>query len=83
MVVLPRKLLAVDEPAPGAMSALLPKGDIAGAIRMSTSGHKAYYTIPIHAERRGLHHVLVEIADESGQRAWALRLALTISLAVW
>jgi predicted N-formylglutamate amidohydrolase len=23
------------------------------------------------------------IADESGQRAWALRLALTISLAVW
>ena len=38
------------------------------------------YTIPIHAERRGLHHVLVEIrqdliADESGQRAWALRLA--------
>ena len=37
------------------------------------------YTIPIHAERRGLHHVLVEIrqdliADESGQRAWALRL---------
>jgi predicted N-formylglutamate amidohydrolase len=38
------------------------------------------YTIPIHAERRGLHHVLVEIrqdliADKSGQRAWALRLA--------
>ncbi len=36
--------------------------------------------IPIHAERRGLHHVLVEIrqdliADKSGQRAWALRLA--------
>jgi predicted N-formylglutamate amidohydrolase len=38
------------------------------------------YTIPIHAERRGLHHVLVEIrqdliADKGGQRAWALRLA--------
>jgi hypothetical protein len=38
------------------------------------------YTIPIHAERRGLHHALVEIrqdliADESGQHAWALRLA--------
>jgi predicted N-formylglutamate amidohydrolase len=38
------------------------------------------YTVPIHAERRGLHHVLVEIrqdliGDESGQRAWALRLA--------
>jgi predicted N-formylglutamate amidohydrolase len=38
------------------------------------------YTIPIHAERHGLHHVLVEIrqdliADESGQCAWAMRLA--------
>jgi predicted N-formylglutamate amidohydrolase len=38
------------------------------------------YTIPIHAERRGLHHVLVEvrqdlIAAEPGQRAWAERLA--------
>jgi predicted N-formylglutamate amidohydrolase len=38
------------------------------------------YTIPVHAERRGLHHVLIEIrqdllADESGQRAWAARLA--------
>jgi predicted N-formylglutamate amidohydrolase len=38
------------------------------------------YTIPVHAERRGLHHVLIEIrqdliAEENGQRAWALRLA--------
>jgi predicted N-formylglutamate amidohydrolase len=38
------------------------------------------YTIPVHAERRGLHHVLIEIrqdliGDEAGQRAWALRLA--------
>jgi len=38
------------------------------------------YTIPVHAERRNLHHVLIEvrqdmIADEDGQRAWALRLA--------
>jgi predicted N-formylglutamate amidohydrolase len=38
------------------------------------------YTIPIHAERRGLHHVLIEIrqdliATEPGQRAWAERLA--------
>jgi predicted N-formylglutamate amidohydrolase len=38
------------------------------------------YTVPVHAERRGLHHVLVEIrqdliADEGGQREWALRLA--------
>jgi len=38
------------------------------------------YTIPVHAERRNLHHVLIEIrqdliAEENGQRAWALRLA--------
>jgi len=33
------------------------------------------YTIPVHGERRGLHHVLIEIrqdliAGEDGQRAW-------------
>ena len=44
------------------------------------------YTIPVHAERRGLHHVLIEIrqdllADESGQRDWALRLARLLPLA--
>jgi predicted N-formylglutamate amidohydrolase len=44
------------------------------------------YTIPVHAERRGLHHVLVEIrqdliGDEAGQRAWALRLARLLPLA--
>jgi predicted N-formylglutamate amidohydrolase len=38
------------------------------------------YTIPVHGERRGLPHVLIEIrqdliADKSGQRAWALILA--------
>ena len=38
------------------------------------------YTIPVHAERRGLHHVLIEIrqdliADADAQCAWALRLA--------
>jgi predicted N-formylglutamate amidohydrolase len=38
------------------------------------------YTIPVHAERRGLDHVLIEIrqdliADEKGQRAWGERLA--------
>ncbi len=43
------------------------------------------YTIPVHAERRGLHHVLIEIrqdliADESGQRDWALRLARLLPL---
>ncbi len=43
------------------------------------------YTIPVHAERRGLHHVLIEIrqdllADESGQSGWALRLARLLPL---
>jgi predicted N-formylglutamate amidohydrolase len=38
------------------------------------------YTIPMHGERRGLHHSLIEIrqdliAGENGQRAWALILA--------
>jgi predicted N-formylglutamate amidohydrolase len=37
------------------------------------------YTIPVHGERRGLPHVLMEIRqdlinDEIGQREWALRL---------
>jgi predicted N-formylglutamate amidohydrolase len=44
------------------------------------------YTVPAHAERRGLHHVLIEIrqdliADENGQRQWALRLARLLPLA--
>ncbi len=38
------------------------------------------YTIPVHAERRGLHHVLIEIrqdliVDANGQGDWARRLA--------
>ena len=38
------------------------------------------YTIPTHGERRGLPHALIEIrqdliADEAGQREWALLLA--------
>ncbi|HLN09004.1 MAG TPA: N-formylglutamate amidohydrolase, partial [Xanthobacteraceae bacterium] len=38
------------------------------------------YTIPVHGERRGLHHVAIEvrqdlIAGPEGQRAWGARLA--------
>ena len=38
------------------------------------------YTIPVHAERRGLHHVLIEIrqdliAGKNGERAWGALLA--------
>jgi predicted N-formylglutamate amidohydrolase len=44
------------------------------------------YTVPAHAERRGLYHVLIEIrqdliADQDGQRQWALRLARLLPLA--
>jgi len=46
------------------------------------------YTIPVHAERRGLPHVLIElrqdlIADEDGRREWALRLARLLPPAYW
>jgi len=38
------------------------------------------YTIPVHGERRGLHHVAIEIrqdliADPKGQRPWSALLA--------
>ena len=38
------------------------------------------YTIPVHGERRGLHHVAIEvrqdlIAGDKGQRAWGPLLA--------
>jgi predicted N-formylglutamate amidohydrolase len=38
------------------------------------------YTIPVHGEQRGLHHVAIEvrqdlIADDKGQRAWGVLLA--------
>ncbi len=38
------------------------------------------YTIPVHGERRGLHHVAIEIrqdliADAAGQRLWGARIA--------
>jgi predicted N-formylglutamate amidohydrolase len=41
------------------------------------------YTIPVHGERRGLHHVAIEIrqdliADAKGQHEWGARLALLL-----
>ena len=44
------------------------------------------YTIPVHGERRGLHHVAIEIRQDlignvGGQRAWAERLARLLPLA--
>lgn len=45
------------------------------------------YTIPVHAEARGLLHVGIElrqdlVADEAGQEQWAVRLADALPLAV-
>lgn len=42
------------------------------------------YTVPVHAERRGLAHVEIEIrqdliADETGQAAWARRFATLLA----
>ena len=42
------------------------------------------YTIPVHGERRGLHHVAIEvrqdlIADDKGQRAWGPLLACSLA----
>jgi predicted N-formylglutamate amidohydrolase len=44
------------------------------------------YTIPAHAERRGLHYIAIEvrqdlIADDAGQRDWGRLLARSLSLA--
>ena len=44
------------------------------------------YTIPVHGERRGLHHVAIEIrqdliAEDNGQRAWGVLLARLLSQA--
>jgi predicted N-formylglutamate amidohydrolase len=44
------------------------------------------YTIPVHGERRGLHHVGIEvrqdlIADDKGQRAWGPLLARLLAQA--
>jgi predicted N-formylglutamate amidohydrolase len=44
------------------------------------------YTIPVHGERRGLHHVGIEvrqdlIADDKGQRQWALLLERVLTRA--
>jgi len=43
------------------------------------------YTIPVHGEQRGLHHVAIEIrqdliANDTGQRVWGLRLARLLPL---
>jgi predicted N-formylglutamate amidohydrolase len=45
------------------------------------------YGVPVHAERRGLAHVEIEIrqdliADEAGQAAWAARFARLLPTAV-
>ena len=57
------------------------EGDIAiGDNEPYAVGDLTDYTVPVHAERRGLAHVEIEIrqdliADHAGQAAWATRLA--------
>jgi predicted N-formylglutamate amidohydrolase len=56
------------------------KGVVVGDNEPYMMSDTSDYTIPVHAERRGLYYVLIEIrqdliADENGQRAWALKLA--------
>ena len=72
-----RQVLAVLQKEPG-----LVVGDKEPYLVSDTSD----YTIPVHGERRGVPHVLIEIrqdliADENGQRAWALILARLLPIA--
>ena len=67
----PRRLLALIKKE---------KGLIVGDNEPYSVRDETDYTIPVHGEQRGLHHALVEIrqdliAEEKGQRAWALILA--------
>src|SRR6476620_9112492 len=67
----PRQVLALLQNEPG-----LIVGDQEPYVVSDTTD----YTIPVHGERRGLPHVLIEIrqnliADAAGQRAWARILA--------
>ena len=63
----PRRLLALLKEE---------KGLIVGDNEPYSVSDETDYTIPVHGERRGLPHALVEIrqdliADDNGQRAWA------------
>jgi predicted N-formylglutamate amidohydrolase len=67
----PRRLLALLKEG---------KGLIVGDNEPYSVSDETDYTIPVHGERRGLPHALVEIrqdliADENGQRRWAHVLA--------
>src|SRR5947207_8104468 len=63
------------------------EGDLAvGDNEPYAVGDLTDYTVPVHAERRGLAHVEIEIrqdliADAAGQAAWAARLARLLSAA--
>lgn len=63
------------------------EGDLAvGDNEPYAVGDLTDYTVPVHAERRGLAHVEIEIrqdliADDIGQAAWAKRLARLLPVA--
>jgi|SRR5580700_4823311 predicted N-formylglutamate amidohydrolase len=63
------------------------EGDLAvGENEPYAVGDLTDYTVPVHAERRGLAHVEIEIrqdliADEAGQAEWAARLSRLLPIA--
>lgn len=62
------------------LASLKDEGLVVGDNEPYSLSDETDYTIPMHGERRGLLHVEIEIrqdliAQESGQRAWAARLA--------
>jgi predicted N-formylglutamate amidohydrolase len=72
-----RQLLAVLQKEPGL---------VVGDKEPYLVGDTSDYTIPVHGERRHLPHVLIEIrqdliADDSGQRDWALILGRLLPIA--
>jgi predicted N-formylglutamate amidohydrolase len=74
----PRRLLALLEKEPGL---------IVGDNEPYFVSDDTDYTIPVHGERHGIPHALVEIrqdliADNSGQRAWAETLARLLPQAI-
>ena len=70
-----------DALAEALLALLRGRGDLTvGDNEPYTVDDETDYTIPVHGERRGIAHVAIEIrqdliAEESGQRQWAERLA--------
>ncbi len=75
-----------------ATARLFPRGapalrfDLKVVLRFGSVTDASDYTIPVHGERGGLHHVAIEvrrdlIADDNGQCAWGPLLACLLAQA--